>query len=199
VAEPSELDSGDSSRTRERKKRARKEWKAKLMRLKLEQSNGRPDPPFVYNGEPNFALFQKWVLEIRDWLRYSYIQRKHRVSRLKKYVGGRASTFYIRDIAQDPTAWTLRRFLEALFNYCFPANFRTMQREKYSQYSQRGHPIRDYRHDLEDLAKSVGDIQPQQLVTRFWFGADMYLRVKWAEARYDPERSTLDELVTSGE
>ncbi|KZT24426.1 hypothetical protein NEOLEDRAFT_1067049, partial [Neolentinus lepideus HHB14362 ss-1] len=99
-----------------------------MLKLRLEQANGKPDAPFVYNGEANFSLFQKWVLEAKDWLRLSYIRKKHRVSRvyqrLKKYLGGRAYTFYMRDVARKVRKWSLKRFLEELFNYCFPVNFR---------------------------------------------------------------------------
>lgn len=139
------------------------------------------------------------MLEVGDWLRVSYIQQKRRVSRLKKYVGGRASSFYMRDVARDARKWQLNMFLEALFNYCFPANFRTLQREKHHNYAQRGHPIRDYRRDLEDLAVSVGDISKRHLTIRFWQVADQYIRVKWAEAGLDPETSSLNQLERTAE
>jgi hypothetical protein len=140
-SEPSEADSDDSRRTKKRKKKLCRAWKDKLRKLQLEQANAKPEPPFVYNGEANFHTFQKWTLEVRDWIKRSYIRRRYRVSRLKKYVGGRASTFYMRD----------------------------------------------------------GDVQPQQLAAKFWGGADRYLRVKWAEAGFDRETSSLDELATAAE
>lgn len=49
-SEPSNPDSYDSNQTRKRKKRVRKRWRVKLLKLKLEQANGKPDPPCIYNG-----------------------------------------------------------------------------------------------------------------------------------------------------
>ena len=59
-----------------------------MLRLKLEQANAKPDPPFVYDREPNFMTYQKWVLEVKDWLRHGYVWWKHCVSQLKKYLSG---------------------------------------------------------------------------------------------------------------
>ncbi|KAJ6631648.1 hypothetical protein B0H10DRAFT_1938479 [Mycena sp. CBHHK59/15] len=99
---PSDISSGDSVKTRCQKKRAKHHWRMKIFRFKLEQSQARPDPPFVYNGEANFAKFQKWQLEVRDWVKQSFIRRKMQVSWLKKYVGGRAETWYMRKVARNP-------------------------------------------------------------------------------------------------
>ncbi|KZT26147.1 hypothetical protein NEOLEDRAFT_1113526, partial [Neolentinus lepideus HHB14362 ss-1] len=95
--------------------------------------------------------------------------------------------------------WSLKRFLEELFNYCFPVNFRTIQRERYLAYRQDGHSIRDYKRHLEELADSVGNISKRDFVIRFWQGADKYLRVQWAKDGYDPEKSKILDLQESGE
>jgi hypothetical protein len=95
-SEPSDPDSDMSARSKRRKRAQKRSWKKKMLKLRLEQANGKPDPPFVYNGEPNFTLYQKWVLEAKDWLKLSFIQRKHRVARLKKYLAGRTFHFFMR-------------------------------------------------------------------------------------------------------
>ncbi|KAF7371586.1 Transcription factor [Mycena venus] len=197
--EPSEVSSNDSARTKRQKKRARKEWRMKLLRLKLEHSNARPEPPSVYNGEAKFRIINRWQLEVRDWAKYSYIRKNMIVSRLQKYLGGRALAWYMREVANNPKKWSLNRFFTALFNYCLPVEFRSIQRAKFNAFEQRGHPIGDYRIDLEELRNSVGgDITDRQLVVRFWEGADMEIRLKWAEAGFDPEFSNIDELETAG-
>jgi len=198
-SEPSDPDSNKSSRSRRRQRARKKNWKKKMLRIRLENTHAKPDPPFTYNGEPNFTLYQKWVLEAKDWLKHSFVQRKHRVSRLKKYLGGRAFLFFMRDVAHEPNKWTLARFLEGLFNYCFPTNFRSTQREKYYAFSQRGHPVRNYRRDLEELANSVRRISPRDFVICFWQGAEHYLHVKWAENGFDPEVSSIDDLEASAD
>ncbi|KZT21629.1 hypothetical protein NEOLEDRAFT_1073240, partial [Neolentinus lepideus HHB14362 ss-1] len=171
----------------------------KVLKLRLEQSAAKLDPPFVYNGEPDFNKFQKWVLETKDWLRLSYIRKNHRVSRLKKYLGGRAYSFYMRDIARNPRKWSLRRFLEELFNHCFPPDFRTVQRERFLSFQQNGRTVRDFRRRLDELTLSVGHISRRELTLRFWHGADRYLRVRWAEDGFDPEKAKIDELQAAAE
>ncbi|KAI0045406.1 hypothetical protein FA95DRAFT_1495443, partial [Auriscalpium vulgare] len=164
----------------------------------MEQTT-KPDAPFTYDGTPDFKKFQKWTFESKDFIGFSFIRRKHQVRRLKKYLDGRALAFYMRDVAKKPEKWTLRRFFEALFDHCFPANFRTIQREKYMAFAQKGHPVRNFRHDLEDLADSIGHISKRDFVIRFWNGADRYLRVKWAENGFDPEISTIEQLERAAE
>ncbi|KAJ7446630.1 hypothetical protein FB451DRAFT_1375898 [Mycena latifolia] len=87
---PSEVYSDDSPRTKRAKKRAKKNWQMKLLRLRLEQSNAKPDPPFVYGGEPRFSRIERWIYEARDWTKESYIRPNMRVSRVSKYLEGRA-------------------------------------------------------------------------------------------------------------
>ncbi|TFY52877.1 hypothetical protein EVG20_g10362 [Dentipellis fragilis] len=198
-SEPSDPGSADSADTKNKKKSAKRKWKTKMMKLRFEQSNAKVDPPFVYNGEPNYTLYQKWILEAKDWLKLSFIRHKNRVACLKKYLSGRAHSFYMRDVARCPSNWTLARFLEALFDHCFLTNFREIQREKYFAFSQRGHPIRNYRRDLEELADSVGHIAKCDFTIRFWHGADQYLRVRWAEIGLDPETASTDQLERAAE
>ncbi|OCH83526.1 hypothetical protein OBBRIDRAFT_702601, partial [Obba rivulosa] len=152
-----------------------------------------------YTGEPNYETFQKWVLEAKDWLRLSYIRRQNRVARLKKYLSGRAFTFYMRDVARKPQDWTLTKFLDSLFNHCFPTNFREIQRTRYRAYKQNGHPIRDYQRGLERLAQSVGRIRHRDFILQFWEGADRRMRAHWAREGLSGERSSLTKLVSYAE
>jgi len=116
----------------------------KMLWIHPENAHAKPDPPFTYNGEPNFTLYQKWVLEAKDWLKHGFVQRKRWVSRLKKYLGGCAFLFFMHDVAHEPRKWTLARFLEGLFNYCFPTNFCSTQHKKYYAFLQCRHPVRNY-------------------------------------------------------
>ncbi|KAJ6527042.1 hypothetical protein B0H19DRAFT_866870, partial [Mycena capillaripes] len=148
-----------------------------------------------YDGKPDFRVFQKWTLEVKDCVRYGYLSQKRTVSWIKKYLEGRASGWYMREVAKDPRKWTLNKLLKGLLNYCFPSNFRSIQREKVERFKQ--HPIRDYRVELTDLRDSIGDdITDRQFIIRFWQGADSRIRFHWAENGYDRETSTLGDLET---
>ncbi|KAK7012675.1 hypothetical protein R3P38DRAFT_3364494 [Favolaschia claudopus] len=71
---PSDNDSDDSKQTRRAKKRAKYRWNLKMMRLKFEQSNAKPEPPPKYNGEADFAKMEAWTHIIREWCKESYIR-----------------------------------------------------------------------------------------------------------------------------
>jgi len=114
-------------------------------------------------------------LEAKDWLKYSFVQQKHHVPRLKKYLAGRAFFFYMPNVARTPVRWTLAHFLKELFDYYFPTNFRTIQQEKFFEFSQRGSAVQDYRHALEELGSSVGNISSCDIAIYFWQGANHYL------------------------
>ncbi|TDL28990.1 hypothetical protein BD410DRAFT_698689, partial [Rickenella mellea] len=132
----------------------------------------KAEPPFVYNGKPDYDDYQKWVYEAMQYMKQGHVRPKHRVSRLKKYLSDRAANFFMTEVAVNAsnTAWTLPMFLRELFNYCFPPNFRNVRRHRFNECAQRGRTVRDYLRDLQDIANSVGDVSPRQLVIRFWDG-----------------------------
>ena len=80
-------------------------------------------PPFIYRGEPNVELFQKWKFAVEMWVRTNYIRRKNRISQLQNYMEGKAFSFYSTKVAHNPRKWDLKSFFIGLFDYCFPNNF----------------------------------------------------------------------------
>ncbi|KAJ7937634.1 hypothetical protein B0H13DRAFT_1852269 [Mycena leptocephala] len=78
---PSDPDSLDSGTTKKAKQRAKRRWNAKLLRFKLEQLNAKPDPPFVYDGEPNFDKIERWIHESKSWVSVGGISERHLIVR----------------------------------------------------------------------------------------------------------------------
>ncbi|KAF8574982.1 hypothetical protein K439DRAFT_1310689, partial [Ramaria rubella] len=154
----------------------------------------KAEPPFVYYGEPKFDIFQKWTYECVDYLESSRIRSSDQVKRLKKYVKGRAYTFFELEIMTAGQQWELKKFFEELFNYCFPPNFRSEQRRKLASFVQRELPVRDYARQIRALSNSIGDISEQQLTVYFWNGAQQEIQERWATEKFNPEFSTFSEL-----
>ena len=80
-------------------------------------------PPFMYRGEPNAELFQKWKFTVEMWIKTNYIHKKNQVTRLQNYMEGKAFLFYSTKVAPNPKKWDLKSFFVSLFDYCFPNNF----------------------------------------------------------------------------
>jgi hypothetical protein len=43
---------------------------------------------------------------------------------------GKAYDFFTKKVAMDARSWRLKEFFEAMFNYCFPLDFRQEQKAK---------------------------------------------------------------------
>ncbi|KAF8585601.1 hypothetical protein K439DRAFT_1615872 [Ramaria rubella] len=123
---PPNPDTDDSAGMR-RKRIAKRKWEDLRDQIRHEQSAVKAEPPFIYYGEPKFDVFQKWTYECVDYLESSHIRSSNQVKRLKKYVKGRAYTFFELEIMMAGQQWDLKTFFKELFNYCFPPNFRSEQ------------------------------------------------------------------------
>ncbi|KAK7023883.1 hypothetical protein R3P38DRAFT_3534850 [Favolaschia claudopus] len=98
---PSDVNSDDSKRTKRAKKKAKQKWNLKYLRLKFEQSNAKPEPPFEYNGDAVFSTFEAWAMELRQWTKACYIRPNMRVTRAGKYLTGPARIWYLRVVAKE--------------------------------------------------------------------------------------------------
>lgn len=66
----------------------------------------------------------------------------------------------------NPSSWRLKRFFQELFDYCFPANFRSEQRKKFNQARQKDRRVWDFVQELnrrEALIGGIGErVQPRK-------------------------------------
>ena len=186
----SSVHSGKSIRHRKRIRRQKN---------KKRTHNDKAIPPFKYRGDPNFELFQKWLFEVIEYFKTSGIPRAWRLNRLQRFLEDRAGRFFFQQVVLSTREWTLEEFLNALFNHCFSANFRTEQRARLAKCVQRGRTLAEWVVELQNFAGVVGDVSERQLVLNFWHGADSYIRSKWAEAGFNPEIASFDELQLAAE
>ncbi|KAF8573439.1 hypothetical protein K439DRAFT_1357185, partial [Ramaria rubella] len=106
--------------------------------------------------------------ECVNYLESSRIRSKDQVKCLKKYVKGRAYTFFELESMTTRQCWDLKTFFKELFNYCFPPNFRSEQRKWLVTFGQHDLPVCDYARQIRALANSIGDISERQLTVYFW-------------------------------
>ncbi|KZV59567.1 hypothetical protein PENSPDRAFT_546599, partial [Peniophora sp. CONT] len=136
----------------------------------------KPTAPKQYEGKPIYRLLETFVFDSRTFFSRAGIPRRMQMLIIRDFLSGRALDFYMREVSRHPETWMFKRFIQELFNYCFPENFRTVQRERFQSYAQRQHEIHEYRRELERLADSVGQISARDIVICFWQGADKWIR-----------------------
>ncbi|TFK66723.1 hypothetical protein BDN72DRAFT_737570, partial [Pluteus cervinus] len=146
--------------------------------------------PDKYDGTPNSQTFIRFMSSASMYLEYTNFPKKARVYILSQFLTGKAYNFYLREIAPSPKSWTLRKFFIGLFNYCFPATYRTEQRRKLDNCSQGKHSVRDYAAFIMDLYLTVGVNDERERVVRFWNGLDNKIQSRLWGRGLNPEMSS---------
>ncbi|KAI0071435.1 hypothetical protein K474DRAFT_1712460 [Panus rudis PR-1116 ss-1] len=92
----------------------------------------KPEKPLPYTGSQDPRAFHKFVRQCVDYVgtKGYDIEPTMQVSVVPNFLGGKANDFFITCVSNNPRSWTLRRFFEELFNWCFPVDFRLQIQEK---------------------------------------------------------------------
>jgi hypothetical protein len=114
---------------------------------------------------------------------------------LVNFMWGKASRFFMKHVALCQKDWTLKSIYEALFNYCFPPDFKLQLREQLTRAKQGKNDVRDFQRDLETLAVRFPDVTERQIRQIFWSGIRGYLRLHLVEKGLNPEHSSIQKLV----
>ncbi|KAG1768668.1 hypothetical protein EDD22DRAFT_843948 [Suillus occidentalis] len=193
--EPESDHDSDSAEVKRVKRRARREYRAKLNLMKYQQHFIKNEPPFTYNGEANATTFKKWVREVRDWKDRAHLSTSQGLRMIGKYLGGQAYRFYERDILDLRKGYTLTEFFEQLFDYVFPPDFRMQQRQRFLECKQDPkNSVRDYLRRLRNIADTVGDIDEKEMVRQFWMNCQPYIKASLVDKGYEPNTVSLEEL-----
>ncbi|KAJ3487529.1 hypothetical protein NLI96_g3480 [Meripilus lineatus] len=192
-------DDSDSGKDKKRKKDSEKEKKKKYLkekrRLKKVLSGVKIKPPFVWQGKPDLEIFDQWVYDVDTWLELNGIDDKLALRVVKPFMSGQAAKFFMKHVATEVHKWTMKKLYAALFNYCFPTDFKEMLREQLMGAQQGTSKVRDFIRDLETLAARFADITDMQLTQIFWGGIHQYLRLYLIEKGKNPEVTKLSTLV----
>ncbi|KAJ7080840.1 hypothetical protein C8R44DRAFT_992383 [Mycena epipterygia] len=199
----SESDSSSSSsdssykarrRKRENKKKATRR-KDERTQMKKAMSGIKIKPPFVWDAKPNLDVFDHWTYEVDTWIELTGLTDKLALKLMVNFMGGTASKFFMDHVATDQKQWTVKEVYKALFDYCFPADFKLRLRRRLMNAYQGKNTVRDFVREIRALAKRFPDVTERHLVQILWDGVQQYLRVKWLDRGMSPEESSLDKLV----
>ncbi|KAJ7892509.1 hypothetical protein B0H14DRAFT_3684971 [Mycena olivaceomarginata] len=190
--------SGAYSGIRSRKLRDKLRDKRKLdeMRsMKKAMAGIKIKAPFIWDGKPVMDTFDHWTYEVDTWIELTALSDKLAMKLIVNFMSGTASKFFMDHVATNLKQWTIKDVYKALFDYCFPTDFKLRLRKRLMSAYQGKKTVRDFIRDIRSLAKRFPDVTERHLVQIFWDGADQYIRVKWLDRGMSPEESSLDKLV----
>ena len=136
-------------------------------------------------------LFRR-LAALRSHQRYVYT--------LSRYLTGRAYNYYTQKVALTEERWTLAEFFQGMFNYCFPADYRTKLRAKLDRLSQNsGQSVTEYIYELEELCNLLGDVSERDRTIRFWNGLRSKLQQALWRDKLSPETSSWKDVIAQAE
>ena len=186
------------SRSRTRRSRRRdensKESKAEREERKAMERQ-KATPPSVYDGKADLLVFDKWTYEVNNWIRNSKYRDITALRSLVSYVSGEAGQFFMDYIAGNEDKWTIKSMYEALFDYCFPMDFKDRLRARLMNSQQGKRRIRDFIRDIEKLAARFPDVNERTVIQTFWAGMRREVRLRLIEWGMSPEDTPLEKMV----
>ncbi|KAG9001747.1 hypothetical protein FRB93_011952 [Tulasnella sp. JGI-2019a] len=203
-SDQSEPESSDTSNNGSKRSQSAARKKHRQKKKETSKRSGLPrhvkcPEPAVYDGSPKIELYEQWVYETRTWIDMSGIAGKYKVASLKRFLTGKAGRWFVEFVARKIDSYKLSRFYRDLMDYCFPAHFKRIQRERFDKDEQGSRTVREYARDLRTMANRLPDINETQLRLKFWKGASQYLRIKWLEEGMEAETDTMDALEEAAE
>ncbi|KAI9068602.1 hypothetical protein FKP32DRAFT_1695592 [Trametes sanguinea] len=175
----------DKTRKSSHAKRHRKRQKEDRKMMRKALSGVKIKTPFVWDGTADLDVFDQWTYEIDTWAELNDLADRVVVKLMIQFMKGDASRFFMRHVATRQADWTVKRLYEALFDYCFPTDYKARLRTRLERSVQGKN---------RQLAVRFPDVTDFQLVQIFWKGINTYLRVYLIEKGLNPEKTPLDKL-----
>ncbi|KAJ8691253.1 hypothetical protein PTI98_010846 [Pleurotus ostreatus] len=177
---------GSSSRPSRRKRRKR-------------SSKLKAVSPTVFTGEPKIDLFNRWMREGLHYLDDTRVEQRKEIRALARYTEGKAQAYYQNVIADDESNWTLENYFKAIYDACFPSNFREKQRRKLERFYQSELSVKEYAAQMYDMINTIGGLDARQGVVHLFRGLNPELAIACRRMGLNPEDASWDEVVAEAE
>ncbi|KZP12892.1 hypothetical protein FIBSPDRAFT_754350 [Athelia psychrophila] len=105
--------------------------------MKFQQAFLKPVLPNIYKGEADAESFEKFSDQIYDYAKSAHLDSKQTIKIAGSRCTGDTYKFYETEVRRGKKSFTLDEFLKGMFDYIFPANFRTAQRTLFESQTQR--------------------------------------------------------------
>jgi hypothetical protein len=124
----------------------------------------KPVPPQEYDGSPDAQAFYRFVRQGSAYVRAGRVLKDEQIFYLPYCLKGKVSDFYEREVAKDESQWSLEQFFWGLFEYCFPVNFRSKQRDKLNRCFQNSKSISEHTAEWLQIYNMIGSEDNQEKV-----------------------------------
>ncbi|KDQ09063.1 hypothetical protein BOTBODRAFT_71641, partial [Botryobasidium botryosum FD-172 SS1] len=153
-----------------------------------------------YDGTVNFNQFERWTFNIDSYFTLTGVEEENMcVLHIMTFLTGKAADWYLDYVLPNVQQYDIKRIYRDLFDYCFSPEFRVEMRHKFKKSKQGQRSVKDYIHDLRNLAKRLPDKTERNITIQFWDGVVPYLCTKLAEGGYNAELTSLDEMLEAAE
>ncbi|KAJ2917715.1 hypothetical protein MD484_g2704, partial [Candolleomyces efflorescens] len=200
-SEPSSDSDGSDSGSESGRSRRGRSRRTKRFKKKVSKSNGKykPIPPEEYDGRANLPALHRFMTEAAMWIEDCEIPRNRQVLRLSRFLKGEAYRFYARHVAREVEQWRMDKFFFALYDHCFPVDFKERQQSKLERFEQRKLTVREYLSQLEEMFLATGTSSEREKRRYFFRGLRNEIQVKLREVGILPETSKFKEMLRKAE
>jgi hypothetical protein len=164
----SETSSESDGRRRSRRKRRKSSKKSKKSKKRESQKTLlKPIPPQEYDGAQDAQAFYRFVRQSSAYLKAGRVHEDEKILYLSYRLKGKALNFHEREVAGNESKWTLEDFFWGLFEYCFPVDFRSRQRDKLNRCFQNQKSISEHTAEWLQIYNMIGLEDNQEKVAKF--------------------------------
>ena len=199
----SDIGDSDYSDERNRRRRTNHHGRNKRSGKKLSSSSPRmvikPIAPKEYDGSAHARSYHRFVRESETYIRDRKVKGQHRIFLLSHYLTDKAYDFYTQKVANNEADWTLSRFYDELFNFCFPIDYRMQIRRYLNRCHQNDKTVTEYVHELTELFNMIGDVSERDQVLKFWNGSRTVIQKGLWRDNLNPEVSSWSSVVAQAE
>ena len=159
----------------------------------------KPIPPKEYDGSADAQSYHRFVRESEAYLRDGKVRGRRRIFLLSYYLTDKAYDFYTQKVANHERDWTLTRFYDELFNYCFLVDYHLQLRKNLARCHQNEKSMAEFTHELNELFNMIGDISEHDMVLKFWNGSQPVIQKGLWRDNLNPEMSSWARVTAQAE
>ena len=177
----------------EKRRQKKQKHEAKCIRKAL--AGVKIKPPFSWNGTPDLDLFDQWTYEVDTWQELYGLSDKLAIKLVVQFLTRVAGKFFMKHVSTCQSEWTMTSLYEALFDYCFPTDYKAQLRLRLEHSVQGKAKVHDFMREIQHLTARFPDVSDFQLTQIFWRGVHGYIHMYLIEKGLHPEHMLLDRMV----